>query len=206
MNYVASFSIGLVVAFTTTLLPGLINMTIAKLSLNEGKSKALSLSLGASFVVFFQAFIATLFGKFLDQRADISHLIQRIAIGIFLLVSVYFFFFAGKKKVEQQRVILKGKKGYFLSGMLLSLINLFPIPFYVVLSVTLSTYNWFSFEKMFIGMFALGASSGAMLAFYGYIVFIQKIESRTDFFMKNVNYLIGCITFIIALIGVIKLI
>lgn len=206
MNYVTSFSIGLVVAFTTTLLPGLINMTIAKLSLNEGKSKALSLSLGASFVVFFQAFIATLFGKFLDQRADISHLIQRIAIGIFLLVSVYFFFFAGKKKVEQQRVILKGKKGYFLSGMLLSLINLFPIPFYVVLSVTLSTYNWFSFEKMFVGMFALGASSGAMLAFYGYIVFIQKIESRTDFFMKNVNYLIGCITFIIAIIGIFKLI
>jgi threonine/homoserine/homoserine lactone efflux protein len=206
MNYVTSFSIGLVVAFTTTLLPGLINMTTAKLSLNEGKSKALSLSLGASFVVFFQAFIATLFGKFLDQRADISHLIQRIAIGVFLLVSVYFFFFAGKKKVEQQRVILKGKKGYFLSGMLLSLINLFPIPFYVVLSVTLSTYNWFSFEKMFIGMFALGASSGAMLAFYGYIVFIQKIESRTDFFMKNVNYLIGSITFIIAIIGVFKLI
>ncbi len=127
------------------------------------------------------------------------------AIGVFLLISVYFFFFAGKTKVEQRRVVLKNKKGYFLSGMLLSLINLFPIPFYVVLSVTFSSYNWFSFEKIFLGMFALGASSGAMLAFYGYIVFIQKIESRTDFFMKNVNYLIGSITLIIALIGIIKL-
>lgn len=206
MNYVASFSLGLAVALVTTLLPGLLNMTAAKISLNHGKSKAMTFGLGASCVVFFQAFIATIFGRYIDQRADLNDMIQRIAIGIFLAISVYFFFFASKAKEPNERDIQEGKKGFFFRGMFLSLINLFPIPFYVVLSITLSSYKWFSFDKMFLGLFAIGASVGAMLAFYTYSTFIQKVESKNNFFLKNINYLIGSITLLMAVVGIIKLI
>ncbi len=206
MSYLSSLFFGLAITFMTTLLPGLINMTVAKISLREDKSRALMLGSGASVVVFFQALIATFFARFIDQRTDINHLIQEVGIGIFILLSFYFFFFAQKKKIQNEEVIISSKRSHFFMGMFLSLINVFPIPFYVILSITLGSYDYFQFEKPFIILFSLGASLGALSVFYLYANFIRRIESRTEFFMKNVNYLLGSVTLFIAVLGIIKLI
>lgn len=206
MNYLSSLFLGLAITFTTTLLPGLINMTVAKTSLKEGKPRAFVLGLGASIVVFFQALVATIFARFIDKRTDISHLIQEIGIGIFILLSIYFFFFARKKKIQNEEVVISSKRSHFFMGILLSLINVFPIPFYVILSVTLGSYGYFYFEKPFLVLFSLGSSLGAMTVFYLYANFIRKIEAKTEFFMKNVNYLLGSVTLFIAILGIIKLI
>lgn len=206
MNYLSSFLLGLTVAFITTLLPGLINMTVAKISLKEGKTRAFILGLGAGIIVFFQALVATIFARFIDKRTDVNHLIQEIGIGIFLLLSVYFFFFAKRKKIKKEEVVISSKRSHFLMGMFLSLINVFPIPFYVILSVTLGSYGYFRFDKPFLTLFSLGASFGAIFVFYVYATFIKKIESKAEFFMKNVNHLIGGVTLFIAVLGIIKLI
>lgn len=181
-------------------------MTVAKICLKEGRSKAFMLGLGASIIVFIQALIATIFAKLIDKRADINHLIQEIGIGIFILLSVYFFIFAKKKKMRDNEVIINSKRSYFFMGMLLSLINMFPIPFYVILSITLGSYGYFQFDKPFLILFSFGSALGAMTIFYFYTVFIKKIESKADFFIKNVNYLLGSVTLFIALIGIIKLV
>lgn len=206
MGYLFPFFLGLVITFLTTLLPGLVNMTVAKVSLKEGQSRAFALGSGASFVVFFQALVATIFARFIDKRTDISHLIQEIGIGIFLLLSIYFFFFSKRKKIQKEEVIINSKRSHFLMGMFLSLINVFPIPFYVVLSITLGSYKYFRFDKLFLILFSLGASFGAMIVFYFYANFIRKIESKAEFFMKNVNNLLGSVTLFIAVLGIIKLI
>lgn len=206
MQYIFPFFLGLVITFITTLLPGLINMTVAKISLKQGKSRAFALGSGASVVVFFQALVATIFSRFIDKRTDINHLIQEVGIAIFLLLSIYFFFFSKKKRIKKEEVIINSKRSHFLMGMFLSLINVFPIPFYVVLSVTLGAYGYFQFDKLFLALFSVGASFGAMIVFYFYANFIKKIESKAEFFMKNVNYLIGSITLFIAVLGIIKLI
>lgn len=206
MDYLFPFFLGLAITFTTTLLPGLVNMTVAKVSLKQGKSRACALGSGASFVVFFQALVATIFSRFIDKRTDINHLIQEIGIGIFLLLSIYFFFFSKKKKIQEEEVIINSKRSHFLMGMFLSLINVFPIPFYVILSITLGSYDYFQFDKPFLILFSAGASLGAMSVFYIYANFIGKIESKTDFFMKNVNNLLGGVTLFIAILGVIKLV
>lgn len=206
MNYLLPFFLGLAVTFISTLLPGLINMTVAKISLKEGKSRAFALGSGAGLIVFFQALVATIFARFIDKRTDINYLIQEIGIGIFLLLSIYFFFFAKKKKIQNEEVIISSKRSHFLMGMFLSLINVFPIPFYVILSITLGSYGYFQFDKPFLVLFSLGASLGAMSVFYIYANFIRKIESKAEFFMKNVNYLIGSVTLLIAVLGIVKLI
>lgn len=206
MSYFFPFFLGLAITFTTTLLPGLINMTVAKVSLKEGQSRAFVLGAGASFIVFFQALVATIFSRFIDKRTDINHLIQEIGIGIFLLLSIYFFFFSKKNKIQQEEVIINSKRSHFLMGMFLSLINVFPIPFYVILSITLGSYDYFQFDKPFLVSFSIGASFGAMSVFYIYSNFIRKIESKANFFMKNANIFIGSVTLFIALLGIIKLI
>lgn len=181
-------------------------MTVAKISLKEGKSRAFALGSGAGLIVFFQALVATIFARFIDKRTDINYLIQEIGIGIFLLLSIYFFFFSKKKKIKKEEVIISSKRSHFLMGMFLSLINVFPIPFYVILSITLGSYGYFQFDKPFLVLFSLGASLGAMSVFYIYANFIRKIESKAEFFMKNVNYLIGSVTLLIAVLGIVKLI
>jgi len=206
MNYLSPFMLGLSVTLLSTLLPGLINMTVAKTCLREGRTRAFMLGLGASIIVFFQALVATIFARFIDKRADINHLIQEIGIGIFLVLSVYFFFFAKKKKIQDDQVIINSKRSHFFMGILLSLINVFPIPFYVVLSITMGSYGYFSFEKPYLVLFSIGSALGAMIIFYFYTHFIKKIESKVEFFIKNVNLLIGSVTLLIAVIGIIKLI
>jgi len=206
MNYLLPFFLGFVITFITTLLPGLINMTVAKISLKEGQSRAFALGSGASFIVFFQALVATIFSRFIDKRTDINHLIQEIGIGIFLLLSIYFFFFSKKKKIQQDEVIISSKRSHFLMGMFLSLINVFPIPFYVILSITLGSYGYFQFDKPFLTLFSVGASLGALSVFCIYANFIRRIESKAEFFMKNANYLLGSVTLFIAVLGIIKLI
>lgn len=206
MSYLSSFFFGLIITSLTTLLPGLINMSVAKISLKEGKSRGLILGAGASVVVFFQALLATVFARFIDKRTDINHLIQEVGIGIFILLSIYFFFFSQKKKIQNEEVVISSKRSHFFMGMFLSIINVFPIPFYVILSITLGSYDYFQFEKPFIALFSVGASMGALSVFYLYANFIRKIESKAEFFMKNVNYLLGSVTLFIAILGILKLI
>ena len=86
--------LGFCIAFLAVILPGLINMTAAKISLQEGKNEAISFAVGASVVVFVQTFIAVLFARFISQHQEIVATLQEIGIFIFAGLSVYFFWIA----------------------------------------------------------------------------------------------------------------
>ena len=54
MAVVLPLFMGFCIAFLAVILPGLINMTAAKISTQEGKNVALSFAVGASLIIFFQ--------------------------------------------------------------------------------------------------------------------------------------------------------
>ncbi|MES2485991.1 MAG: lysine transporter LysE, partial [Bacteroidota bacterium] len=58
MEYILPVVAGFLISFIGTLLPGLLNMTAAKVSLKEGRTNALIFAWGAATVVFVQAYIA----------------------------------------------------------------------------------------------------------------------------------------------------
>ena len=66
-------------------------MTAAKISLQEGKSGALSFAFGAASIILFQTLLAVLFARFISSHLEIVAIIQEIAIFIFFGLSVYFF-------------------------------------------------------------------------------------------------------------------
>src|SRR5690606_18077348 len=117
--------------------------------------------------------------RFIDRNPDIIILLREVGLAIFLVLTVYFFWIAKKPKHAKEETKLKSKKSRFFLGMLLSALNFFPIPFYVFVSVTLASYNYFSFEKPFIYAFVVGSGIGAFFAFYCYIAFFKKLEERT---------------------------
>ena len=78
MIFFLAFILGLVVSIIGIIIPGMLNMTIAKISVNENRNQALRFAFGAILVVFFQAFLGTYFAKFLDANPDFSEGLKKI--------------------------------------------------------------------------------------------------------------------------------
>jgi len=200
MTYLTPLLSGFIAAAIGTIPPGLLNMTAAKIKMKEGKKNALSFVIGAVLIIFFQAYIAVLFARVIDNRPDVVILLREAGFIIFSILTIYFFFFA-KDPIAKKKTKLKktSKKSSFFLGMLLSGLNFFPIPYYVVISVTLASYHLFVFENTIILTFVLGSVLGAFAILYSYIAFFGKIEKKTDYFMRNMNTIIGTVTGLVAL-------
>jgi H+/Cl- antiporter ClcA len=85
-------------------------------------------------------------------------------------------------------------------GMVISAINFFPIPYYVLVSIALASYKVFTFEPLPEYSLVLGIVLGSFAVFYFYVVFFNKMKSKADFFINNMNKVLGFITGIVALI------
>tara|TARA_R110000868_G_scaffold162453_1_gene393724 strand:- start:346 stop:984 length:639 start_codon:yes stop_codon:yes gene_type:complete len=200
MNFILPLFLGFITAVIGIIPPGLINMTAAKVNLKEGRRNAYWFVLGAIIIIFFQAYLAILFATIINIRPDIVILFREIGFGIFGALTVYFLWIAKKPKIKKAKIDKKSKKKRFFLGMLLSALNFFPIPYYVFISVTLSSYGLFSFDTLTIFTFVSGVVLGSAFVFYCYIRFFQNIENKADYMLKNMNTIIGSITGIISII------
>jgi threonine/homoserine/homoserine lactone efflux protein len=206
MTLLLPFFLGFIAAAIGITPPGLINMTAAKVSLKDGRNEAIFFAIGATVIVFFQTFLALLFANFINSRPDIINRLQEIGLFIFLALTIYFFWKAKKAKLPKSENKVRSKTNRFFLGMLLSTLNLFPIPYYVFVSITLSTYGYFYFSESFIYAFVAGVVSGSFLVFYLYILFFKKKDAKSSFLMNNGNYIIGSITGLVSLFTLFKLI
>ncbi len=205
MLYFLPLVLGFFISFLAVMPPGLINMTAARISTQDGKNVALSFAIGASVIIFFQTFVAVLFARFINNHQEIVATLQEIGILVFSLLSIYFFWIAKKpKKIKTGRTV-KGKSKRFFMGMLLSSLNLLPIPFYVFASMSLAAAGYFSFDKLPVSSFVIGVVLGSFTIFYIYIVAFKRIEKKTEFLMKNFNTIIGSVTTFMAVVTLFKL-
>jgi threonine/homoserine/homoserine lactone efflux protein len=206
MNFITPLFLGFVTAVIGIIPPGLINMTAAKVNLKEGKKNALWFVLGAVIVIFFQAYLAILFALVIDKRPDIVLLLREVGLGIFTALTIYFLWIAKKPKIKKATIEKSSKKKRFFLGMLLSALNFFPIPYYVFISITLSSYMLFSFSSVSVFTFVSGVVLGSFLVFYIYISFFRRIENKADSILKNMNTIIGSITGLVSVITLFNII
>ncbi len=206
MNFITPLFLGFITAFIGIIPPGLINMTAAKVNLNEGKKNALWFVLGAILVIFFQVFIAISFARVIDRRPDLVTLLREVGLGIFATLTIYFLWLAKKPKDKTRKFKQNSKTNRFFLGIVLSALNFFPIPYYVFVSVTLSAYKLFTFDITSILIFVNGVILGSFLVFYFYIAFFNKIENKTEYILKNMNTIIGSITALISTITLLNII
>lgn len=201
MTLITPLFSGFLAAAIGTIPPGLLNMTAAKINSKEGRKNALSFVAGAVLVIFFQVAVAVFFAHVIDKRPDVVIVLREIGCVTFSILTIYFWFIAkepkGRKKAKIKR---SSKKSRFFLGMLLSGLNLFPIPYYVLVSITLASYHLFVFENNIIFTFVSGSVLGSFAILYCYIAFFGKIEQKTDYLMRNMNKIIGSITGLVALV------
>lgn len=206
MSLTITFFIGLIVTLIGVIPPGLLNMTAAKISLKDGHSRGIVFSIGVSLTVIAQTYIAVLFARYLSNHSDIVDILQRVALVIFVLISVYYLFIAKEKPQSSEDINNRSKRNRFFFGMFLSSLNMFPIPYQAYMSITLSSFGLMDFEKTNIISYVAGAAMGTFVMLYIYIFFFDKIKSQKLTSHKNMNLSIGIITAVIALITLINVI
>ena len=205
MSITVVFFLGLFVALVGVIPPGLLNMTAARISLKEGAGRGIMFSTGVSIVVFIQTYIASIFARYLSNRPDIVEILQRVAFVIFVLITIYFLVLASKQKEVKAKTEIKSKHGRLLHGMLLSALNVFPIPYQAYMTITLASFGVMDFERTNIITYVTGASMGTFVMLYFYIFFFDKIKDRKFTSQKSMNYSIGIITGIVALVTFINI-
>ncbi|MCC1483051.1 LysE family transporter [Winogradskyella immobilis] len=205
MSITVIFFLGLIVALVGVIPPGLLNMTAAKISLREGAGRGIMFSTGVCLVVFVQTYIAAIFARYLSNRPDIVEILQRVAFVIFVLITIYFFLLASKETEPKIEAEIKSKHSRFFNGMFLSVLNVFPIPYQAYMTITLASFGVMDFERLSIITYVTGASMGTFVMLYVYIFFFDKIKDKAFTSQKNMNYIIGSVTGIVALITLINI-
>lgn len=205
MSITVVFFLGLFVALIGVIPPGLLNMTAAKISLKEGPGRGITFSSGVCLVVFIQTYIAAIFARYLSIRPDVVEILQRVAFVIFVLITIYFLVIARNQKESKIETDVRSKRSRFFHGMFLSALNVFPIPYQAYMTITLASFGLMNFERLSIVTYVTGASMGTFVMLYMYIFFFDKIKERRFTSQKGMNYIIGTITGVVALITFINI-
>lgn len=206
MDITLIFFLGLIFALLGVIPPGLLNMTAAKISLKEGHVRGIVFSIGACVVVFGQTYLAAIFARYLSRHPEVISVLRGVALVIFILITVYFLFIAKSTPKQQIEPKIKSKQSRFFQGMLLSVLNVFPIPYQAYITITLASVGWMAFNKISILSYVIGASTGTFVTLYMYIFFFDKIKSKTFTSQKNMNRIIGGITGVISVLTLINII
>ena len=127
MSVILPFLSGFLAAVIGIFPPGLINMTAAKVSVSDGRRRAMIFVLGALLVILVQTYISVIFARYINKNEEVVVLLREIGLGIFTVISIYFLFFAKtpKKQIDKENIQLKSKRSRFFMGMLISAINFF---------------------------------------------------------------------------------
>lgn len=206
MMFALALVLGLFVSIIGIIIPGMLNMTIAKISVKENQQQALNFAFGAVVVVFFQAFLGTYFAKFLDAHPFFSEGLKKIGTFIFIGLTIAFIIMGFKaKSKKRKKVIIETKKNRFLYGVVMSSLNMFAIPWYAFTSLMMASKDWFVYDLLSIVLFSLSAASGTYFVFYLYALYFKKIEHKLSFIVQNINFFIAFLTGLVAISSLYKM-
>lgn len=205
MEIIYYFLFGFTAAAVGVIPPGLLNMTAAKISIKENRKNAFLFSLGVVTIVALQVWLCLIFARYLEKDPELISMLQLVGLGIFICITIYFLFIAKDTGKQHKVYEPKSKRSRYFLGVFLSGINLFPLPYWVYLSITFSSFGWFDFTKTFIAMCIFGAAAGTLAMLVLYAQYFNYIKARRKEFSMNMNYVIGAITGIISAITLIKI-
>ena len=195
----------LVAAVLASAPPGLLNVNAAKVSVEKGKKNGVVFSLGIALMVMFQAYLAVRISKFLSRNPEVISWLMKSAILIFAVLAIFFFLKAKKKQQDRIAVHQGTYKSSFRKGLFLAALNLLQIPFYSALNTFFHAKKIMNFEILDEVLFILGGGLGTFLVMYSYVFYFNKMETKTNRFSKNSNYILSGLMVILLVITLIRL-
>lgn len=204
MGVINNFLIGFIASFIGVMLPGLLNLSASKIRVQEGVSRAYLFSVGVSIIAIAQAAVGLMLAGYLNKQPELLIVLKRIAVVLFFLLSVFFLFLAKDTRIKIPKESRNSHTNRFFAGMLLSALNLFPLPYWVYIGITFSELNWMELSTLPFVATIIAGGLGTFATLSLYIKYFN--ESRSVRLQKiNLNWLIGGITGVIAIISLFEL-
>lgn len=159
---------------------------------------------GASLIVFFQALVAILMARYISTHPSVRIMLLRLGLVVLVLLSIYFFV---KSRLKQKPIKTKKFKAKtsFLKGMGISFINVFPIPFFVVISTLFNTGTDLDYDKWGVVFFSLAAALGTFSTLYLYLYSFIQLGVDQKSFTKNSNLLMAILMLILIIVTSIRI-
>ena len=197
------FFFGFFFSFVGSITPSMLNMTALKISLEDGREAANKYALGVSIITIPQVIIAVILTKYIADNPTVLETLEKAGIVIFILLSYYFYQESKRDKIQVAGLKSKNKSP-FLTGITLSVLNMFAIPFFSGTAITLDAFNLFSFEIFPVFFFTLGAIIGTFYILFLYGKFANFIQRKTGKLTKDINIILAILTAFVAVLSIIK--
>jgi hypothetical protein len=132
-------------------------------------------------------------------------LLLKIALLVFGFFAVYFFLQAKKTRKKLDKALQVSKKNSFFKGMLLAALNLLTIPYYSGLNAMWNASGWIQFKSRDIATFVVAAGTGTFLVLYLYTVYFYRLESTSNAFSRNSNYILSALMVLLLILTIIRI-
>ncbi|AUC23987.1 glutamate dehydrogenase [Polaribacter sejongensis] len=198
------FFFGFIFSFAGSITPSMLNMTALKISLEKGKLAANKYAFGVSLIIIPQVIIAVVLTKYIAQNPTILDTLEKAGIVVFIALSYYFYNESKKGKIKIDEVNIK-EINPLLTGISLSVLNMFGIPFFSGTIITLDVFKLFSFDTVSVLFFTLGSVLGTFYILFLYGKFAKVIQQKTGKLTKDINLILSIITGLVAVFTFIKL-
>jgi threonine/homoserine/homoserine lactone efflux protein len=204
MLLLSLFFFGFFFSFAGSITPSMLNMTALKISLEKGRKATNSYALGVAIIAIPQAIVAVILTRYIADNPIILETLEKAGIFIFILLSYYFYRESKKAKIKVEEVKSK-KENHFLTGITLSVLNMFAIPFFCGIVILLETFELFSFHFIPVFFFILGSVIGTFYILFLYGKYAKKIQQKTGKLTKDINIVLAILTGLVAVFTCIKL-
>ena len=205
MHEVNLFIITFFAALVGVIPPGLVNMAVAKTCVDINKKAGKYKAFGAASVVFVQALIAILIAKEILKNPEFKDNILLVGLFVLSALTVYFLISARRQKptpLEHKSAKLTKS---FMNGVVISGLNVFPIPYFVVISTLFTPQNHIDFTWTTKLIFSLSAALGSLTTFLLYVYFFDKIIKQNKLFKTYSNYFMAALMLCLLLITLYRL-
>jgi threonine/homoserine/homoserine lactone efflux protein len=184
--------------------PGLVNMSVAKTCVNLGKKAGIIKAVGASTVVFFQALLAIIIAKEIIKNPNYKHNLLLVGIFVLSVMMIYFLIAAITNKSKTINSPHYKSSSQFLKGVLISALNVFPIPYFVVISTLFTPENHIDFSWRIKLIFSISAALGSFTTFLVYVYFFDKIIKQNKTFKQYSNFFMAALMLCLLLITIFR--
>lgn len=203
---ISIFLLGFLVSFLGYTPPSVLNMTALKIKLKGNHKDFYEFIAGVLLIVLFQVCFSIYLTKHISKHPDFLELLEKTGIIVLFILSIYFFNENKKERKKEEEREEKKKKNSFLTGLLLSSLNVFAIPFFCGVTALLVALNLMNFENNSIFIFVIGAVIGSYYILFLYGKFAFKIQKKTGNITNKINLFLCLITAFFAITGLLKLI
>jgi len=195
--------LGIAVSFAGSLPPGVISLTVMDTAVRKSFRDSVIVAGAASFIEFFQSFVAVLFSKLFMKNEMVSVFIQYGAAPLFLVLGIFFLTkdrLFRKKESTQRHAATNVALGFMVGGL-----NVFVIPFWVFWSSYFASNKWIDLEYGSIAVFSAGITVGTMLALLLYARIGLRLASKTSLMTWWGNKTLGLLFIAFAIYQLVKL-